>query len=442
MASAGPGWRQRLRAHVRDPVYGNGYALVLNSGAGAILGFGFWMVAARLFSAEDLGWGAAVVSAATLAALLGKAGFDAAVIRFVPHVHARYARKLVAYTIVAAMTLTLIACLALFALAGSGIASLSALRTPLAAAGFIALACGTSAAWMLDAFYIAKQEARLTLLRNLAFHGVKLVAPLLVAVWLVPLSDFAVPIAWTAGLAASLVVATAFLPGRLKAGVATQTERPSRKDVAGYSAKNYVLNLAEFMPGLVLPILVLEHMGAEANASFFLAWTIATVAFLASKAIAQSAFAELVRRESPGPALRKALLLSTIVLAPGMLVMLGGAPFVLRLFGPQYAGESAELLRLLALSIPPIAVSNVYLAYLKARRAGWELTLLPAVTLLTLLVALPLALPIAGIVGVGVVWLGVQTLAGAYAAARLVAAVRRTPHGTLGNPLGHRAHEG
>ena len=57
-----------LRRHLADPVYANGYALVANAGLSALLGFAFWLAAARRFPADALGVGAAVVSAATLAA--------------------------------------------------------------------------------------------------------------------------------------------------------------------------------------------------------------------------------------------------------------------------------------------------------------------------------------------------------------------------------------
>ena len=433
-------WRSRLRAHLRDPVYQNGYALVMNAGVGAALGFFFWLLVARLFTREEFGWGAAVVSAATLAALIGKAGFDAALIRYVPHVHARYARKLVLYASAAAVLLTLVVGGVVLSLAGSGVDSLAPLRTPLAATGFLLLAAGTCLAWMLDAYYIAEQEARITLLRNVAFHGVKLVAPLAIVA---SLAAFAVPLAWSIGLAVSLAVSLVFLPRMIARRAARPgADRPSRKDVALYSGKNYVLNLSEFLPGLLLPVLVLETLGAEANAGFFLAWTMANVAFLASKAVSQSAFAALVRDATPGPAVRKGALLSAAVLGPAALGLLMGAPYFLRLFGTGYQGETVELLRILALSVPAVVVTNLYLAFLKARRAGWELTLLPAVTLSALLIALPLALGLGGIVGVGLVWLAVQTIAGAYAAARLIAALRRTNHGQDRIALHRRAHKG
>jgi O-antigen/teichoic acid export membrane protein len=425
-----------LREHSRDPVYANGVALVANAGLSAALGFVFWMVAARRFNADALGVGAAVVSAATLAALVGKAGFDAAVIRFAPSASSRGVRRVLARAILAATTLTALVAGAVLVFAIGGMPALGALREPAYAAGFVLLAVGTAGAWILDSFFIAESAATAVLWRNVAFNVVKIGVPLLlVASW----AGRAVPLAWGLGLAASLVVAIALLPRRLRAHSPTGV-KPAR-GALGYAMRNYALNLSEFLPGLVLPLVVLHALGAEENARFFLAWTIATVAFLASKAIAQSAFAALVRDGQPRAALGKALRLSALVLAPAALAMAFGAPLLLSLFGAHYV-EAAGLLRILAWSVPGVVVLNLYLAYLKARDDGWELTLLPVANLAILLPAMPLALARWGIEGAGLVWLAVTGTLGLYAAARLVTKLQRDPDATPRTGLRRHPHQG
>lgn len=441
-----PGWpllkvlRSMVR-QLRDPVYANGVALILNAVLAAGLGFLFWLVAARRFDAEALGWGAAVVSAATLAALIGKAGFDAAIIRFGPTARDRVLRKLVLYAMLASVGLTALVGAVILLLAGRGVESLAPLRTPVAATGFLVLACGTTVAWILDAFFIAEQTSVLCLARNGTFNVVKMGVPFLVAA---SLATYAVPLSWGAGLGASLLVAVLLVPWSMRRRRVQDAPTPSRREVVAYSAKNYVLNVSEFLPGLVLPLLVLERMGAAANARFFLAWTIATVGFLASKAIAQSSFAALVRDGPPHEALRKGLRLSGLALVPFALALLLGAPLLPLLFPAATGPDVIALVRILALSIVPIAVTNLFLSYLKARQAGWELTLLPALTLVAFLAASPLALAQGGMAGVGTLWLAVQLMAGAYAAARLLAIFRRDPHGTTPDHarLRHRAHQG
>lgn len=431
--------RAALSAHVRDPLYLNGYALILNAAVSSAVGFLFWLVAARRFQAEHIGIGAAVVSASTLAALIGKAGFDAAIIRYGPTASGRGIRRLLRVSIFATLVLTCLTALVILILASGGVDSLAPLRETRFALGFFALAAATAVAWILDAYFISEQAAMLVLVRNVAFNVVKLVVPFVLAA---SIAVRAVPLAWGAGLAASLAVAFALLPRLLRARPSQEGTPLRAREVALYAARNYVLNVSEFLPGLLLPILVLAMLGAEANAHFFLAWTVATVAFLASKSVAQSAFAALVRQGSPGAAIRKAFVLSGLVLVPAALVFHLGAPLLLGLFGDRYGAEGANLLRLLALSILPVGVTNIYLAYLKARADGWELTLLPALCLAGLLLAMPFALARWGIEGAGLSWLAVQAAAGVYAAIRLTVALRRNSHENARPALRRRAHEG
>lgn len=420
------------RRVVRDPLYANGLALVANAGLSAALGFLFWMVAARRFNADALGVGAAVVSAATLAALIGKAGFDAAVIRYAPAASNRGIRIVLAKALLAALLLTGLVAVCVLFIAAFGVPALSPLLEPAFAAGFLLLAVGTAGAWILDAYYIAEQRSVVVLARNLAFNVVKLGVPILLAYsW----GGRAVPLAWGLGLIAGLLVLVLMLPGALRAHVPVGAKPEGR--AFGYAMRNYALNLSEFLPGLILPILVLNSLGAEENARFFLAWTVATVALLASKAIAQTAFAAQVRDGEARPALKKGLTLSAALLLPAAAVLYFGAPLILSLFGAHYAG-GAGLLKLLALSIPFVALSNLYLSYLKARDARWELTLLPLVSLLVMLAAMPFALAWLGIEGAGIVWLAVQCGLGVYAAARFLVKTRRMTHGAP--RIGFRRH--
>lgn len=425
-----------LRKHLSDPVYANGVALVLSAGLSSGLGFIFWMIAARRFNADSLGIGAAVVSAATLAALIGKAGFDAAIVRYAPSASHTELRRLLGRAAFATLGLTGAVALALLVIARLGLPALSPLQEPVFALGFVALAMGTSLAWVFDAYYIAAQRATLVLVRNIAFNGVKLIVPLVIAfTW----GGRAVPLAWGIGLVTSLAVASVALPFVLRAHL-PQGIRPER-GALGYSMRNYALNMSEFLPGLILPIIVLQMLGAEENARFFLAWTLATVAFLASKAIAQSSFAAIVRAPKAAPELRKAIMLSAWLLVPPAAILYAAAPWLLALFGEHYVA-GATLLRVLALSIPFVIASNLYLSYLKARDRSTQLTLLPIASLVVLLATMPVAIWFYGIEGAGYAWLAVQSCIGTYAAVRLAFKIRRDPLVQPRTGFRHRAHEG
>ena len=58
--------------------------LMLSSVIGAGIRFVFWVIAARFYSAEDVGLASAIVSAMRMIGMLSVLGLDLALIRFIP----------------------------------------------------------------------------------------------------------------------------------------------------------------------------------------------------------------------------------------------------------------------------------------------------------------------------------------------------------------------
>ena len=75
---------QRQMLVLRTPLHSNSVYLVGNSAVVGFLGFMFWVVAARLYTAEDVGLGSALISAALLLSFLARFGLGFGVIRFLP----------------------------------------------------------------------------------------------------------------------------------------------------------------------------------------------------------------------------------------------------------------------------------------------------------------------------------------------------------------------
>jgi hypothetical protein len=83
------GWARtplrRLRADLRDPLLRNGYALLVNVGVTSVLGFLYWIVAARTYSPEYVGLSStAIVVVQFLAGVAGQPSIANALTRFIP----------------------------------------------------------------------------------------------------------------------------------------------------------------------------------------------------------------------------------------------------------------------------------------------------------------------------------------------------------------------
>ena len=69
---------------LKDPLYKTSFYVMLTSIAGAGFGFIFWIMAAKIYSPEDVGLATAIISAISLLVIISKMGFDQSIVRFFP----------------------------------------------------------------------------------------------------------------------------------------------------------------------------------------------------------------------------------------------------------------------------------------------------------------------------------------------------------------------
>jgi O-antigen/teichoic acid export membrane protein len=176
---------------------------------------------------------------------------------------------------------------------------------------------------------------------------------------------------------------------------------------------------------LLLPVLVVLRLGVTQNAYFYITWMLGAVFFMVSPSVAQAVFAEGVRAHSDlRSVVVKALRVIAVLLAPPIVIMIVGGKLILGLFGASYAAAGYGLLILLAISALPDAVSNVAVVVCRVtQRLGYSTTLNLSILVMTVTGAWVLMPPL-GIAGVGVAWLGAQTI-GAIASLPAYARIRK-----------------
>ena len=75
---------KELRFLLKDPLYRNSLYLLTNNVFSSVIAFFFWIVAARLFSTEEIGIASVLISSAGVILMLSYLGFDYSIIRFFP----------------------------------------------------------------------------------------------------------------------------------------------------------------------------------------------------------------------------------------------------------------------------------------------------------------------------------------------------------------------
>jgi len=401
---------RRLRTQFRLPLYINAFYLMLNSVVGALLGFVFWMIVARFYSAVDLGLAAAIIAAMGLLANLSNLGLGFGLIRFLP------AAKDNAIPIInSSLTVVGLASLAtsLIFLAGLGFWSPALIfirEHHFFFASFVLFTIAFALFNLLNQVFIAKRRAKFTFIQGVTASALKIPIPIVLAAFFGAFGIFA-----SAGIAvfvAMLVAMLWFLPRVQKGYIPLPTIRKRIiNEIAHYSLGNYFANLLWLAPGLLFPLMVVNILGAEMNAYFYIAWAIATVLFTVPLSISLSLFAEgsYERRLLRANTL-KALKLCLVILLPAILLIFAIGDKLLLLFGQSYSQSATTLLWLLALSALPLTINYIFLSIKRVQN-----DIRGIIVLSVFIAGMTLGLSYflmgeMGILGVGVGWTVGQTI--------------------------------
>ncbi|HEY6757866.1 MAG TPA: phosphotransferase [Baekduia sp.] len=399
--------RSALRAHLRNPLYGPGYALVTNNALTSIFGVVYWLVAARRYAPHVLGVNAAAISAMMFLAGVSQLNLMSALARFVP-VSGGKSTRLVLGSYLAAVGVA--AVIALGFVLGVEVWA-PALDFLGSSTGFAFWFIAATMAWCVftlqDSVLLALRAAVVVPIENLVFGLVKIA--LLVA--LVEVSPrYGIFASWTLALTASLIPVNLLIFRRLlPRHVRSADERlqpPTRHQLTTFVSADYVGALFWLAATALMPVLVVALKGGTANAYFALASMIALPLYGVSTSTGVSLVVSASRDEAALPAYARRVLVQTAaIVVPLALVLAAAAPHVLRLFGPSYAAHSATTLSLFALGAIPNVVCTLYVSvYRVQRRMSRVVLVLGSVCGLVLVLGVTL-LQVWGIAGVGLAWL-------------------------------------
>ncbi len=393
---------------VRDPLYRSATALIASNAANGVLGLLYWIVAARLYSAGDVGRGGTGISALLVVSLLGWAGLHGTLVRFIP-ASGRGLSRLVRTSYLMASAVGLVA----------GVVFLLAIATFVEPLRFLTDSWGLAflaaiVVWCVfalqDGTLIGLRRAEWVPIENTVFGIVKIA--LLVAFAELGMNEWGIVASWTIGAALLVVPVNLFLFLKLlpshaeanagrTAGTAPQLIR--------FSVGNHISQLLIGLPDGLMPVIVLQLAGAQAAAFFYAPRTIILSLRQVTISIANALTAEGAADEPGFAALsRRAAIFSALIFLPLTLLLLVGGEPLLDLFGPEYAENGLTLLRLFAIGLLPLAFVSLYLAAARVRRQVGRLVALGVVWSSVALGLGAVLIPEQGINGAGVAWLTAQ----------------------------------
>lgn len=350
----------------------NAVALMVSTGGSALLGVAFWVLAARFAPTSVIGRTTAEIAAMVLLATIAQLSFGSIFERFLP-VAGELTRSFVARSYVLTLS-TAIAFTIGYELLNFG---RRFLIHGLSDKAFFLVAV---VAWTIfalqDSVLIGLRASRWVAVENVGYGLAKLaLLPLFLMVSKTQgaMISWVLPVLFADGLV-SLYLFRVRIPNHM-ASVTRSEDLPTTRELLLLSGAQYASILTTvFLPAIVT-LIVIERLGADANAYYYLPAMISNSLGAFSWSIARSLLVEV--SNDPGSLKRhanSAIKGLAAVLLPSIAIGVIFAPYYLRIFGAEYAKHGTSLMRMLLVSLLGIAVMVFYSTFAWLDKRVWWLT--------------------------------------------------------------------
>lgn len=413
-----PKTKKELKQHIDDPLFKNSYFLIATTVIGSILGFIFWVLAARFYTPHDVGLATAVISAANLLVEFSLLGFNFGITRFLPN------EKNKQGMINSCLTITSLFSIVLTVIFIFGISmwspALAFVYENMLFLLFFGIFVVTAALIRLQqTTFVALQSAELSFILNITSSLLKLIFLIL----LVAFGVFSIILSWVIAACIALIVSTFLLiPMRVHSYLPIPTiKKKMLKDMFPISFGNYIAENVAIIPNSILPLMIINVLTPEMNAYFFMALAISNILIMVPVAVNNSLFVEgAYAPEKFRNNVIKALKFTFLLIIPMVFGIFIFGDKLMLLFGKTYSENAFYVLCILVLSIVPFTINKLYMTIKNV-----QLNVKPIIYLNVLISILTVVISYLLMVKIGLVGVAIgHTLAQGIGAVVVLAAVK------------------
>jgi O-antigen/teichoic acid export membrane protein len=183
-------------------------------------------------------------------------------------------------------------------------------------------------------------------------------------------------------------------------------DRETIGEMFHFSIANYIAGLLGQATPLLLPILIINTLGAESTAYYYISWMIATALFMIPGSVSSSLLAEC--SQEPGKMRLhtiKSFKFTYMLLIPCVILVFLFANYILSIFGKGYSEGAENIVRILAFSSLIYAANLIFVSVRNVERKVISVILLNLIsTIFTFLMGYNLMISF-GLSGVAFGWL-------------------------------------
>ncbi len=397
--------RSRITSNLTSSLAVNGYLIMSIRLTSSLTSFIFWALAARLVRAENIGLASSAISASVLIAGLAQFGYGYGLVRFLPGSDrpSRLINLAFETAALAGLVLSISFILSLQYLSPA----LLPLRANLwSSFSFASLSITSSLGMVLNWSFMARRK----FLYSLFYLSLGSVLAIIFLIVFSPFSTGALSLfhAYSLSSLLSLMIAFALFMRKSEPGYRFTFEVPDfhRSTLNTYLLSSFFTDQFQKGSHTFLAILVLNMLGAERGAYFFLTWSICIGLISLMGGFSTSLFVEGSNDpQKTNQYLVASLRLGAVFSIALTLVVGAFSKIILGLYGAEYILNASTLFVLLLISILPGILTYIFLAYLRIRANSRLLVLFAGFDFCSAMTASFICLSFYGLIGVGYGWL-------------------------------------
>jgi O-antigen/teichoic acid export membrane protein len=334
----------------------NAGSLAATTGMTSIFGFVFSIVAVKMFTTQEVGWGNTAINEMQLFGTIGMLGLGTMLIGELPKRHSHrgglFAASLATSAVASALLGLIFA--AIVGLYFSDPHHLPGIGgTPGQVLLFVLGTCLTGATLVFDEGTIGMLRGGVQLWRNMVLSGLKLAALPVAAIVLHDGFGVGLSLAYVIGILGSMIPASIMLM-RGGSRIFHRPDWQALRRLLPVAVNHNWLNLAMATPSRIIPIIVTVVVGPTDSAYFYVAWMISSLLFMVPVHLGTVLFAlASASPEIVAEKLRFVLRVSLMIGLPVMAVLAIGAHFMLSIYNPNYAEFATVPLWLLIIGYIP-----------------------------------------------------------------------------------------
>ncbi len=350
-----PKYKKNIRNVLTDPLIKNSTYLLVSSFSVAILGFFFWIIAARYYMPDDVGIASATLSGISLIIMISSIGLYKALFFYLPvepNSANRRINSCLATNIATSTIFSLIFILGIDIWSPGLKTILNNLENILI---FLTIVVTITISGLIGAALSAGGKSSYFMVKEMIYHSTKMF-PLFI---LVGFGAVGILLSFGVGLILSTIIGFILL-SKTWDYYPRLTFDPIIKSMINFSAGNYIADILYNLPRLIFPIIILNLMSDTSAGYFYIAFTMAGLLYGIPQSISTSLLVESSDKEKLSSNIDKAIKFNLGLLIPGVLLFAIFGKLILTIFNPIYAENAFYTLIILSLTSIPLSLINIF----------------------------------------------------------------------------------